>query len=312
MKKTALKQRTTNLFAQETHLLTWIEAFLFDRRAQGLTPGTVEFYRRKLLNFTKFCESQAITQIDQIDPNSIRFFLIHLEDTDHNPGGVHAHYRTLKTFLYWWEDEVEPEDWRNPIRKVKAPRVNLDPIDPVPIETIRAMLSICERQTFEGDRDRAIFLTLADTGVRAGELLRMDLDDIDLNGAILIRRGKGRKPRTVFLGKKSRRRVRAYLRKREDHSHAVWVTVKGTRLTYWGLRQIMVRRSEQAGVDTPSVHGFRRFFALTCLREGMDIFTLQHLMGHADIQVLRRYLAQTNNDLLRAHRRSGPVDHVGL
>jgi len=106
--------------------------------------------------------------------------------------------------------------------------------------------------------------------------------------------------------------VRAYLGRREDDASAMWVTLKGTRLTYWGLRQIMVRRSDQAGVDTPSVHGFRRFFALTCLSENMDLFTLQHLTGHADIQVLRRYLAQTNNDLLRAHRRAGPVDHVGL
>lgn len=115
-------------------------------------------------------------------------------------------------------------------------------------------------------------------------------------GEIHIRQGKGGKPRYVFLGKKSRKAMRAYLKHRTEDNPALWVTDEGERLTYSGLRQIMRRRSERAGVDTPGLHDFRRFFALQCLRNGMDIFTLQKLMGHTDIQVLRRYLAQTNQD----------------
>jgi integrase/recombinase XerD len=88
------------------------------------------------------------------------------------------------------------------------------------------------------------------------------------------------------------------------------VTQEGKRPIYSGLRQIMRRRSEKARVDTPGLHDFRRYFALQCLRNGVDIFTLQRLMGHADIQVLRRYLAQTDSDTQEGHRRAGPVDSI--
>ncbi|MCD4672433.1 MAG: tyrosine-type recombinase/integrase [Anaerolineaceae bacterium] len=133
----------------------------------------------------------------------------------------------------------------------------------------------------------------------------------DLNfttGAIKIRNGKGQKDRIVFLGKKARRQVRKYLKKMEVPNGPLWLTHFGTQLTYPGLRQIMRRRAEQASVPVPSLHAFRRIFALTCLRNGMDVFSLQRLMGHADLQVLRRYLAQTEDDLKQTHHRTSPVD----
>ncbi len=124
--------------------------------------------------------------------------------------------------------------------------------------------------------------------------------------------GKGGKPRVVYLGKKSRKALRAYLRQRNDQGAALWVSQNGERLTYGGLRSLFRRRATTAGVKVPSLHSFRRYFALSMLRAGVDIFSLQKLMGHADLQVLRRYLAQTNQDTLEAHRRGGPVDNANL
>jgi integrase/recombinase XerD len=152
-----------------------------------------------------------------------------------------------------------------------------------------------------------------DTGARAAEFVAIGIEDIEMTtGAVLIRHGKGRKPRTVFIGKKSRRAVRKWLRLRGTEPGALWLNVHGERLTYWGLRQVMRRRGEQAGIDkTPSLHSFRRLFALSMLRNGTDIYSLQALMGHADLQMLRRYLAQTTQDLQEAHRRGSPVDNAG-
>jgi site-specific recombinase XerD len=84
----------------------------------------------------------------------------------------------------------------------------------------------------------------------------------------------------------------------------------GTGLTYWGLCQIARRRAEKAGVPVPSLHSFRRAFALYALKNGADIYSLQRLMGHSGLTVLRRYLKQTEADLLEAHRRAGPVDNL--
>jgi integrase/recombinase XerD len=100
----------------------------------------------------------------------------------------------------------------------------IEPLEPVALETVKALINVCPLDTFTGIRDRAIFLALLDTGARAAEFCAMNLADLDqVTGAILIRQGKGRKPRTVYLGKKSRKAVRAYLRHRKDVEPALWV-----------------------------------------------------------------------------------------
>lgn len=303
-------QWTITKFSQETHLLTWVEAFLMDRKVQVMSPGTLYFYQKKLKLFTDFCEAQLVSQIDTITPTFLRQYMLHLEETGHNEGGRHACYRALKTFLYWYEQEVELEGWSNPIRKLKAPKVPQEYLEPIELEHIRAMMETCQRGTFHGDRDRAMLLALLDTGARAAEFVAIDQDDVNLvSGEIIIRLGKGRKPRTVYLGAKSRKALRTYLKQRDDNSKALWVGEEGERLTYWGLRQVMRRRAEAAHIPEPSLHSFRRAFALNCLRNGVDIYSLQKLMGHADLQVLRRYLKQTNQDLCLAHRKGSPVDN---
>jgi site-specific recombinase XerD len=312
MKTDIKSQRTITVFEQEYYLSIWIEAFLTDRKVQSLAPGTIRFYRIKLATFLDFCDSQLITQIDQITPDNIRHFMLFLEARGNKPGGVHAFYRALRAFLFWWENEIEPEGWKNPIRKVKAPKVDLQPLEPVELDTVKALLATCDKSMM-GDRDTAIFLALMDTGARAQEFLSIDLADVNMvTGSILIRCGKGGKPRQVYLGRKTRKAVRRYLSRRCDDSMALWVTQSGERMEYNGLRSMVRRRSEIAGVEQPGLHDFRRFFALAMLRNGTDIFTLQKLMGHADLQVLRRYLAQSDKDTIEAHRRNGPVDNANL
>jgi len=82
------------------------------------------------------------------------------------------------------------------------------------------------------------------------------------------------------------------------------------RLTYDGLRLLLERRAKRARLSNkPKLHGFRCAFALNMLRSGLDIFVLQRLMGHADLQVLRRYLAQNDEDNQLGHMRGSPVDN---
>jgi integrase/recombinase XerD len=295
---------------QECGILLGVEAFLTDRKAAGLARGTIGFYREKLQTFMSFLQAQVIANVTDITPALIRAFMLFLEGEGHNPGGIHAAYRAIRAFLNWFENEYEPEGWKNPIAKVKAPRVAIEPLDPVSIEHVKVLLETCA-DDYNGARDRAILLILLDTGLRAGELLRVNLEDVDMaSGAILIRQGKGRKPRMVYTGKQGRKVLRVLLKVRGVHAGALWQTREGERLTYSGLREVMRRRSNKAGIPEPALHAFRRAFALNCLRVGMDVYTLQRLMGHADLQVLRRYLAQTEGDLQAVHARTSPVDRL--
>lgn len=293
------------------YLPIWVDAFLVDRKAGNKAEGTLIFYGKKLKHFLQYCDTQLITQIGQLSPQSIREYMIHLEATGHNSGGIHASFRVIRTFLNWYENEAEPEGWKNPIRKVKAPKLELEQLEPCDLDAVNAILDTCKGRDFSSLRDRAIIYLLLDTGLRANEAVMLDVEDLDpIRGSILVRYGKGRKPRVVFIGKKTRKVIRAYLRERTVDNPALWLTDAGERMAYEGMRQMVRRRAERAGVKQPSLHSFRRFFALAYLRNGGDIFTLQKLMGHADIQILRRYLAQIDEDLERGHSQFGPVDNL--
>ncbi len=293
----------------QDHLSILIDSFLIDRRSQGLSPETIDFYSKKLKYFLKYCEGQALTRVSQLSTDLIRRYILELSET-HNPGGVHACFRPLRTLLYWVEEEeIMPQGWKNPIRRVKAPKLPTEPIEPIHVEEINLLLKTCE-SNYSGARDKAMMLGLLDTGARARELLNINLEDVELaTGSVMIRQGKGRKPRLVFLGRKSIRAIRAYLRVRHDTNPALWVSIHGDRMTYAALRCLLRRRAQLIGLkEIPTPHDFRRAFALIMLRNGVDVFALQKLMGHSDLQVLRRYLAQTDQDIQSAHMRGSPVD----
>jgi integrase/recombinase XerD len=291
-------------------LSTLITGFLLERKSRGLQPRSIDFYRGHLKHFTAWAGPQGITQTEQITPGIIRGFLLYLEETEHTPAGIHGFYRTLRAFWRWLEFEDLIPERSNPMRKVKAPKVPTEPLEPIPFEDIRALLATCETG-FTAERDRGIILTLLDTGARASELLSIDLVDCNLiTGDMLIRKGKGSKPRTVFIGKITRRAVRAYIKLRHDKSPALFVTDDGDRLTYDGLRAIMTRRAKLAGIKPIALHGFRRTFAITMLRAGIDPISISRILGHGDLQMILRYARQNADDLRDVHGRGSPVEKM--
>lgn len=177
----------------------WVDGFLLDRRVRGLAPGTLRFYRQKLALFQAYCIDQNVSMVSQISPTLIRQFLLWLSETDHNPGGVHGCFRALRAFLNWWEEETEPE--KNPIKKVKAPKVPEVLLNPVSFDEVNRLIATCGSDFF-GVRDKTIFTILLETGIRAGELASIDLSDLNLIiGTIQISHGKGGKIRVVLIGR---------------------------------------------------------------------------------------------------------------
>jgi len=302
-------QRTFSVFAQETNLLIWIEAFLIDRKAQNLSKGTLKFYQDKLKLFMDYCDSQAISEIIQITPNNLRQFLLYLEETNHNPGGIHAIYRSVKAFMRWFESETEMDNWRNPIKRIKSPKIAEKILNPASLQDIFAMVDTCKTNKFTDIRDKAILLFLLDSGTRSQEFINLNLDDINLvTGEIIILQGKGRKSRMVFIGQSCRKVLRAYIKHRIDHNPALWVTNYSERISYDGLRAVITRRARLANVKSLSLHSFRRAAALALLRNGADILTIQRILGHSSLAILKQYLKLNNDDLRIAHSQNSPVD----
>jgi integrase/recombinase XerD len=305
------KKTDVRYMIQPEALSQWIEGFLRDCRVRELSPFTIKYYRAQLADFEKYAASQAAVTVPHITPDIIRGYLLHLEATGHNPGGRRTKYIAVRAFLNWYQAEAEPEGWTNPIGKVKPPKVDRGPIEGANLEDIRAMLATCAGD-FLGVRDRALILCLLDTGARIREFLAVDLADVDqIAGSVVLRKTKARKPRTVFVGRKGRKALRAYLKIRNDDSPALWVSRRGDRLAVPSTEGLLKRRGRLAGLkNPPSPHDFRRAHALTMLRAGVDVITLSRLMGHSTLEVLTRYLRQESEDLRQAHERASPADKV--
>ena len=281
-------------------------SFLVDRKAQGLSPNTIntiKAYTNELDRFTEFVDPDQ--DINDLKATTLREYMLYLKDVrGRNPGGIHIAYRVLRSWMYWWELETDG-DYKAPIRKVKPPKVRNVPLDAVPVPDVKRLLTTCDA-TFKGIRDRAIILLLLDTGLRATELLNLNKDDIDLDSGVLqVHNGKGGKSRLAYFQPLTRRALRKWL-KLNDQT-ALFITPQGTRFLYAGLRSMLRRRGQDLDMKaTP--HMFRRSFALEHLRQGTDVFTLSRLMGHSDERILSRYLPLVALDMEQAHRRNSPVN----
>ena len=281
-------------------------SFLVDRKAQGLSPNTIntiKAYTNELDRFTEFVDPDQ--DINDLKATTLREYMLYLKDVrGRNPGGIHIAYRVLRSWMYWWELETDG-DYKAPIRKVKPPKVRNVPLDAVPVPDVKRLLTTCDA-TFKGIRDRAIILLLLDTGLRATELLNLNKDDIDLDSGVLqVHNGKGGKSRLAYFQPMTRRALRKWL-KLNDQT-ALFITPQGTRFLYAGLRSMLRRRGQDLDMKaTP--HMFRRSFALEHLRQGTDVFTLSRLMGHSDERILSRYLPLVALDMEQAHRRNSPVN----
>jgi integrase/recombinase XerD len=212
---------------------------------------------------------------------------------------AHAVARGTKALLRFWLSEGY---MTSPIT-VTMPRVTKKRGPLVAPDQLRKVLKQCRSR-----RDRALLLFLADTGVRRAEALALNWGNINFaTGVVEIARGKGGKPRSVVIGAKTRRAVLTYRRSLlhgPGDLDPVWQSRYGDRLAAAGVRAMMIRLCRKSGIRiTP--HMFRRTFATMSVRQGMDMISLQRLMGHADISMTAQYVNLLDEDLVAAHSEHG-------
>lgn len=282
------------------------DSFITDCRSKGLSPATIRLYTNETERLRDYLDSLGVGYFHEITAELLRNYFIHVSQS-HNSGGVDLAYRVIKTLTYWWEAETDGE-FTSPIHKVKRKAVPFHPIKGITKDQVNLM--VFKSHSLYKERDRAIVLFLFDTGLRVEEFMEMNVGDIDLiSGNVEVNRGKGQKYRRVYMGSTTRRALRAYLKDRQVYADdPLFQNDEGERFNYWGIRQVLRRRSIDAGIPEQSPHDFRRGFALECLRNGMDIYTLQRLMGHADLQTMLRYLHMSEFDVSSAYYKASPVD----
>jgi integrase len=218
----------------------------------------------------------------------------------------------VRSFLIWYVNEFEPAGWKNPIDKVKPPKPNNQPLPGIDQETFAKLISACEGPMKQ--RDKTALLFLLDTGVRAAEFCALNVGDLDvMSGAVQILHGKGDKRRIVYVGQTVLREIRRYLKTRRLSPDAPLFTLDdGQRVNFGAMRDLVKRLATRARTEAPGLHDFRRAFAVTMLRNGVDVITLARLMGHTTLSITQRYLNLLDEDLKRGHQLGSPVDNADL
>lgn len=318
-----------------TSLKSLVQGFVLTKQTEGKSPRTIEFYSDNLKRFLWYAnQNEWFDDIRMISEWEIREFLGYVANKTDRWGlsgngsepakrkvthtTVHHYYVVLANFFGWVVREGFIED--NPIEKIKVAKPKDKVIKPYTQEEIYKMLAVCERDyehnaKLLGSRNKAIILVLLDAGVRLSELIGMTLDDVNTSNGNIRVMGKGRKERIVRIGKVAQKALWRYLMHRPDVDQVeLWLSEEGKQLKDTGVQAMIKRLKKRVGIKGGgSVHRFRHTFALNFLRVDKNVFNLQYLLGHSELEMVRRYTATLGvEDALKAHEKASPADVMGF
>ena len=278
-------------------------------RARNLSPGTIGFYNYRFLAFRRFLEAEELDLAPaDVTPPVIRKFL-ESERTRNSACCAKQSFRTLSAFFNFLVSDGYLSE--SPMKQVESVRQPLPVVPVVSMAQVEALLATCDH-SFTGVRDRAIIMTLLDTGLRVAELCTAPLAGIDWNAQTLAVMGKGAKGRQVPFGTATKTALLAYMGRRGNVQGVgeIFVTVLGDPFKPKGVLEMLKTRAGRAELTEAHItpHQFRRAFAVQFIRNGGDPFTVQKILGHTDLTMTRRYAELSQTDVVEKHRRYSPAD----
>ena len=323
---------TTHINNQETakKLSECIDYYEVCNRAEGKSPKTISWYSANLRRFRNYLKSRHLPDsLDNIDTKLLREYVLYLLKRNkfaHHPytpekpefisaATVHGHVRTLRAFFSWLVREGLTESDLG--SRLKPPKVSEKIVSTLSDEEIMSILNTLNPTNPCDARNQTILMILLDTGLRIGELIGLRMDDLHLDQGVLKVMGKGRKERIVPIGNNAQRALQRYLfRYRPEPVHLgienVFLSTLGTPLTENSVKLMFGRLAQRSGVNRLHAHLCRHTFATRFLTNGGDIFTLQQILGHSTLEMVRHYVNLASSDIVIQHRRFSPLDRLNL
>ena len=290
--KTFSEQESTKM---EISNYEYLQLFLEAKRIEGCSERTIQYYRttieKLLLNI--------ITPIRKITTEEIRHYLVKYQQVNNcSKVTVDNVRRNISSFFSW----LEEEDYllKSPMRRIHKIKTKQQVKETISDEAIELLRDNCNCL-----RDLAIIDLLYSTGIRVGELVNLNISDIDFDARECVVFGKGDKERKVYFDAKAKIHLQDYLSNRKDNNQALFVTLDAPfdRLKISGVEIRMRRLGRSLSMDKIHPHKFRRTMATRAIDKGMPIEQVQKLLGHSQIDTTMQYAIVNQTNVKTSHQK---------
>lgn len=273
----------------------FVELFLSAKRIEGCSEKSLKYYRATITTMLTTLEKP----IKHIVTDDIRGYLTEYQEKNKSSKvTIDNIRRILSSFFSWLEDE----DYilKSPVRRIHKVKTGTNIKETYSDEALELMRDNCTEL-----RDLAMIDMLASTGMRVGEMVLLNRNDIDFNERECIVFGKGNKERVVYFDARTKIHLQNYLHSRTDANPALFVSLKAPheRLKIGGIETRLREFGKQLGLHKVHPHKFRRTLATMAIDKGMPIEQLQQLLGHRKIDTTLQYAMVKQSNVKIAHRK---------
>ena len=273
----------------------FLKMFLEAKRVEGCSERTIAYYRATIEHLLK-CVS---TSVRKITTEELREYLSDYQGINNcSNATVDNIRRNISSFFSW----LEEEDYilKSPMKRIHKIKTKTAVKNVISDEGIEKLRDNCSSL-----RDLAMIDLLYSTGIRVGELVRLNIEDIDMEGRECVVYGKGDKERRVYFDAKAKIHLMNYIQSRDDDNSALFVSLDAphNRLKISGVEIRLRRLGRTLELDRIHPHKFRRTMATRAIDKGMPIEQVQKILGHSQIDTTLQYAIVNQNNVKVSHRR---------
>ena len=273
----------------------YVKIFLAAKRVEGCSEKTARYYDSTIRNVLRTVKKE----VSEINTEDLR---IYLDNYQRNSGvsrvTIDNIRRILSSFFSWLEDEDYIQ--KSPVRRIHKVKTCRTVKETYSDEALELM-----RDHSECIRDLALIDMLASTGMRVGELVKLNKSDIDFESRECVVLGKGNKQRKVYFDARTKIHLQRYLQSRTDNNDALFVSLQkpNNRLQISGVEIRLRELGRKLDMSKVHPHKFRRTLATTAIDKGMPIEQVQQLLGHQSIDTTLQYAMVNQNNVKVSHRK---------
>lgn len=283
--------------AAKTHIANdeFLKMFLAAKRIEGCSDRTISYYQTTV----KHLLSKTENSVRKITTEEMREYLSNYQKrNDCSNVTIDNVRRNISSFFSW----LEEEDYilKSPMRRIHKIKTKTVVKSTISDEGIELLRDNCKEK-----RDLAIIDLLYSTGIRVGELVNLNIEDIDLEGRECVVYGKGDKERRVYFDAKAKVHLKEYIETRRDNNEALFVTLDAPHdhLKISGVEIRLRKLGRELNLDRIHPHKFRRSMATRAIDKGMPIEQVQKILGHSQIDTTMQYAMVNQNNVKSAHQK---------